>query len=335
MLLPQPDDVLHARQRIHKHIHVTPVLASASLDALTGATLFFKAENLQRAGAFKFRGATNAVLQLNEATRARGVATHSSGNHGAALALAAQRAGLPATVVMPSNSVASKRAAVLAFGGRVVDCEPTHSAREAGLEAVLRETGATAVHPFEHPHVVAGQGTATLELLEQAEGLGALLVPLGGGGLLGGTLLAVRASGLPLDVYGCEPEGAADAQRSFRAKQRLVDFVPHTVADGLRTPIGEVGFALMMRHATDVVSVSEHALLTAMRLLWERLKLVVEPSAAVPLAALLPGGPLHERLRGRRVGILLSGGNVDLDDLPTLPRLEPTQAAQMDASDEA
>jgi threonine dehydratase len=320
-----PDDVLDARHRIHNHIHVTPVLTSASLDALTGATLFFKAENLQRAGAFKFRGATNAVLQLSEASRARGVATHSSGNHGAALALAAQRAGLPATVVMPSNSVATKRAAVEAFGGRVVDCEPTHAARVAGLEAVLDETGATAVHPFEHLHVVAGQGTATLELLEQAEGLGALLVPVGGGGLLGGSLLAVRASGLGVEVYGCEPDGAADAARSFRAKERQVDFVPDTVADGLRTPIGEVGFELMVRHATDVVSVSEHAILAAMRLLWERLKVVVEPSAAVPLAALLPDGPLHERLRGRRVGLILSGGNVDLDDLPSMPKL-PTSA---------
>ena len=321
MQLPQPDDVLDARARIHKHIRVTPVMQSDSLDALTGMTLFWKCENLQRAGAFKFRGATNAVLQLDDATRARGVATHSSGNHGAALALAAQRAGLPATVVMPSNSVASKRAAVLTFGGRVVSCEPTAAARVAGLEQVVRETGATPVHPFEHPHVVAGQGTATLELLEQAEALHTILVPVGGGGLLGGTLLAVRAVGLPVHVIGCEPAGAADAERSFRAGERLVDFVPDTVADGLRTPLGEVGFALMIRDAADVGSVSERALLVAMRLIWERLKLVVEPSSAVPLAALLPGGPLHETLRGRRVGLVLSGGNVDLDALPVMPPL--------------
>ncbi|MCA9577812.1 MAG: pyridoxal-phosphate dependent enzyme [Polyangiales bacterium] len=321
MTLPQPDDVLDARQRIHKYVRETPVFTSASLDALCGATLFFKAENLQRAGAFKFRGATNAVLQLDEHARARGVATHSSGNHGAALSLAAQRAGLSATVVMPNNSVSSKRAAVLAFGGRVVDCEPTAAARVAGLDEVLRATGATSIHPYEHPAVVAGQGTAALELMEQAEGLNALLVPVGGGGLLGGSLLAVRASGLAVDVFACEPAGAADAARSFRARERLVDFVPDTVADGLRTPLGEVGFALMMAHASDVVAVSEHAILLAMRLVWERLKLVVEPSSAVPLAALLPGGPLHDKLRGKRVGLILSGGNVDLDALPALPPL--------------
>lgn len=321
MQLPQPDDVLHARTRIHRHVRVTPVLESASLNQLTGASLFFKAENLQRAGAFKFRGATNAVLQLDEATRARGVATHSSGNHGAALALAALRAGLPAVVVMPSNSVASKRAAVETFGGQVVSCEPTAAARVAGLEQVVRETGATPVHPFEHPHVVAGQGTATLELLEQVRELHALLVPVGGGGLLGGTLLAVRAAGAPVQVIGVEPSGAADAERSFRAGERLVDFVPDTVADGLRTPLGEVGYELMMRDASDVVSVFEEAILIAMRLVWERLKLVIEPSSAVPLAALLPGGPLHERLRGQRVALVLSGGNVDLDALPAMPKV--------------
>ncbi len=317
--LPTPDDVLEALPRLRPHVRETPVFSAASLSQLCGVDLYFKAENLQRAGAFKFRGATNAVLQLPDAARVAGVATHSSGNHGAALALAAQRAGVPATVVMPLNSNAKKRASVEAFGARVRLCEPTIEARVAGLEAVVEELGAYPVHPFEHPHVIAGQGTAALELMGQVEGLDVLLVPVGGGGLLGGTLLAVQARGAQVPVVAVEPAGAADAFRSFEAGARQVDFVPHTVADGLRTPIGVPNFELMRRYADSVVTVSEAAILYAMRLLWERAKLVVEPSSAVPLAALLPGGSLHGRFTGERVGVILSGGNVDLDALPALP----------------
>ncbi len=313
--LLSPDDVRAAAQRIAPLVHRTPVLTSHTIDREVGARVFFKAEHLQRAGAFKFRGASHAVSLLEGEAAARGVATHSSGNHGAALALAARLRGMPCTVVMPENASAAKRRATLAYGATVVSCAPTAAARAEGLERVVKETGAEPIHPYDDDRIIAGQGTAALELLEEVPDLDRVLVPVGGGGLLGGTLLAARAVPRQVPVVAVEPEGAADAYRSWQSGERLVDFVPETIADGLRTPIGIRNFALLAAYVDRVVTVPDAAIARAMRLLWERTKQLVEPSAAVPFAALL-----DKRLecRGERVGIVLSGGNVDLDDLSAL-----------------
>lgn len=310
--MPQFADVVAAAARIAGHAHVTPVLRSRTLDELTGAQLFFKCENLQRTGAFKFRGACNAVWSLDESQAARGVVTHSSGNHGAALALAAATRGLAAHVVVPQGAVASKVAAIRAYGGTVHECAPTMMAREAMAAAVQARTGAHLVHPYTDPAVIAGQGTAALELLAQAPGLDALLAPVGGGGLISGCALAVSGASSGTRVWGAEPEGAADAYDSLRAGQRVTSGVPDTVCDGLRGTIGPVNFDLMRARAVAVLLVSDAETLAAMRLAWERLKLVIEPSSATVLAALLryPG-----QFAGRRVGLVLSGGNVDLASL--------------------
>lgn len=312
--VPGPGEVRRAAQRIAHWVRRTPVCTSESIDRLVGARLFFKCENMQRVGAFKFRGASNALLALGDRALARGVATHSSGNHGQALALAARLRGVTATVVMPENSSRVKRAAVAAFGARCVLCEPTQEGRERGLARVIEETGARTVHPFADPMVIAGQGTAALELLEQVPDLDAVLVPVGGGGLLGGTALAVAGQAPAVAVIGAEPEGADDFCRSMEAGQVVGIEAPHTVADGLRTArTSELNFAIAQRHVQRLVRVAEADTIAAMRLLWERTKLLVEPSSAVPLGALL-GGALQ--LPGKRVGVVLSGGNVDLDRLP-------------------
>jgi threonine dehydratase len=302
-----------AHERIRPHIHRTPVLTSARFDAACGGRLFFKCENFQKAGAFKARGATNAVFALDDATAARGVATHSSGNHGAALARAARLRGIAAHIVMPSNSARVKVRAVEGYGGRIVFCEPTPAAREAACARVIAETGATLIHPFENEHVMAGQGTAAVELLEDVPDLDLVLCPVGGGGLLAGTAVAAKSLRPAIRVIAVEPANAADVAESFRAGRLLPPAKVDTIADGLRTPIGAPNFAIAQRHADDVVTVSEAAIIAAMRALWETLKIVVEPSAAVPYA------PILERaleVSGRRVGIILSGGNVDLDALP-------------------
>jgi threonine dehydratase len=307
------DDIRAAAERIRPYAHRTPVLTCASLDTMTGARLFFKCENLQKAGAFKFRGACNAVMALPDAEAARGVATHSSGNHAAALALAARLRGIRAHVVMPRTARAVKKAAVAGYGAAVTECEPTLAAREAALAAVVAETGATVVHPYNDPRVIAGQGTAALELLAEIEGLDVLLAPVGGGGLCSGTAVAVAALSPRTAVWGVEPVGAADAQRSL-AEGRIVPSVdPQTIADGLLTSLGPNTFAILRALAAGIVTVSEAAIVAAMRHSWERMKVLVEPSSSVPLAALL-----ERRLdvAGERVGIIVSGGNVDLDALP-------------------
>jgi threonine dehydratase len=292
---------------------VTPVLRSRSLDALCGAQVFFKAENLQRAGAFKFRGACNAVWSLDQATAARGVVTHSSGNHGAALALAARTRGIQARVVVPEGTLKVKLAAIEAYGATLHFCAPTLAAREAAAEALRRESGAELVHPFTDPRVIAGQGTAALELVQQSGGLDALLTPVGGGGLIGGCAIAAHGVDPGIAIFGAEPEGAPDAYESLRRGARFTDFVPNTIADGLRGIIGEINFALLREHAVTVLPVSEDEIVAAMRLLWERLKQVVEPSSATVFAALLRH---RERFAGKRVGVVLTGGNVDLAALP-------------------
>lgn len=302
-----------AAVRIAPHAHHTPVLRSRTLDELTGAQLHFKCENLQRAGAFKFRGACNAVWSLSDAEAQRGVVTHSSGNHGAALALAARTRGIPAYVVVPEGAVKSKLAAIEAYGATLHRCAPTMAARDAMADDVRKRTGATLVHPFTDARVIAGQGTAALELLRETGPLDALVAPIGGGGLIGGSAIAARAFASDIAICAAEPEGAADAFESLRRGERFTDIEPNTICDGLRGTIGPINFALLTEYAIAVLPIADRDTIAAMRLIWQRLKLVVEPSSAIALAAVL-GHP--ERFSGRRVGVILSGGNVDLDALP-------------------
>lgn len=313
MPLPTFDDVLAAAARIAPHAHATPVLRSRALDALAGCELHFKAEPLQRSGAFKFRGACNAVWALDDARAARGVVTHSSGNHGAALALAAQTRGIACHVVVPEGANAAKRANIERYGAQLLTCAPTIDAREAAAARVQADTGATLIHPYTHPHVIAGQGTAALELLNAQGPLDAVVAPVGGGGLLSGTAIAAAATAPACRVVGTEPEGAADTANSLAAGERRIDFVPDTVCDGLRGTLGEPNFALLRTHGVEVLTVSDADTLAAMRLLWQCLKLLVEPSSAIALAAILQQ---RDRFAGQRVGVLLSGGNVDLAALP-------------------
>ncbi|QYM77996.1 pyridoxal-phosphate dependent enzyme [Horticoccus luteus] len=306
------EDIRAAHARIASRVHRTPVLTSAWLDEEVGARLYFKCENLQHVGAFKARGACNAVFSLSDEAAARGVVTHSSGNHGAALAWAARARGIAAHVVMPSNAAQPKQRAVAAYGARVVFCEPTLAAREATCARVQAETGATLVHPYNDLRVIAGQGTAAVELLEQAPGLEVVVVPVGGGGLLSGTAVAVKAVQAGTQVWGAEPAQADDASQSLRAG-RIVQTTANTVADGLRSALGELDFPLIQAHVDDIVTVSEEEIVAAMRRLWEALRVIVEPSSAVAFAAVRGrrwsgGGP--------RVGLILTGGNVDLDHLP-------------------
>jgi len=302
-----------AHARIRPHVHRTPVLTSRSLDAAAEATLFFKCENLQKVGAFKARGACNAVFSLDDADARRGVVTHSSGNHGAALAWAAARRGIPAWVVMPENSAEIKKAAVQGLGATVRFCAPTLEARDAMCAAVQADTGAVLIHPYDDWRVIAGQGTAALELLEQVPDLDAIITPVGGGGLLSGTAIASRAIKASIHVYGAEPAGADDAWRSLQSGRIVPQKDPRTIADGLRSSLGLKTFAVLSTLVDAIGTTSEEAIVRAMRLTWNKLKLIIEPSSAVPLAALL------ERklpVAGQRIGIVISGGNVDLDRLP-------------------
>ncbi len=313
LALPELADLQRAHARIAPHIHRTPVLTSRLLDRHCQCELFFKAENLQKAGAFKARGAANAVYGLDEEQAARGVATHSSGNHGAALAQAAAARGIPAHVVMPSNAPAVKKAAVAYYGATIVECEPTLQARVDTLEAVVGETGASVVPPYDDARVIAGQGTVALELLEQVENLDVVVVPVGGGGLLAGVAIAVKSLAPGVEVLAVEPAGADDAFRSFGLGRRIPQTAPDTIADGLLTSLGELNFAVMQRHVDTVLTVEDATIIEAMKLQWSRMKTVVEPSGAVSFAGMLEH---PERFRGRRVGVVISGGNVDLDRLP-------------------
>jgi len=306
-------DIERAAERIAPYAYHTPVLHSPQLDAATGAQLLFKCENLQRAGAFKFRGACNAVMALSDAAAVHGVVTHSAGNHGAALALAAQLRGIPAHIVVPEGTVKSKIDAILAFGATLHLCAPTLAAREVEAERVRRETGATLVHPFTDPRVIAGQGTAALELIRATGALDVVMTPISGGGLIGGTAIAARHLLPTVAVLAAEPEGAADAIESLRRGERVTDVVPDTICDGLRAGIGAVNFALLQEFSIYVLPVSDAETIAAMRLIFERLKLVVEPSSATVLAAVLRH---RGHFAGKRVGLILSGGNVDLDHLP-------------------
>jgi len=305
--------ILAAHERIQPHIHRTLVLTSERLDKSSGTSLFFKCENFQKIGAFKARGATNAVFALEDATAQRGVATHSSGNHGAAVARAARLRGVSAHIVMPSNSAKVKIRAIEGYGAQVVFCEPTENAREVTCAEVIKKTGATLIHSFENEHVIAGQGTAAVELLEDVPELDVIICPVGGGGLLSGTAIAAKSMRPQIKVIAVEPANADDAAQSFRAGRRLVTEKQFTIADGLRTNVGERTFPIIQRYVDDIVTVSEQAIVSAMRTIWETMKTIIEPSAAVPYAAILEN---KIDVNGKRVGMILTGGNVDLDALP-------------------
>jgi threonine dehydratase len=310
---PTFEDVLAAAELIRGRVHRTPVMTSEAIDDIAGARLHFKCENLQKVGAFKARGATNAVLSLDDEAAGRGVATHSSGNHAAALAYAAGIRGVPAHVVMPSSAPPVKKAAVAGYGAVITECEPTLAARETTLAAVVERTGATFIHAYDNPMVIAGQGTASLELITDVPDLETVIAPVGGGGLMSGTAIAVSASRPDIATWGSEPAGADDAFRSLRDGTLYPSVKPNTIADGLLTSLSDRTFQILSERLEGILTVNEENIIRAMRLLWERMKLVVEPSGAVPLAAVLES-PAH--FADHRVGLIISGGNVDLDNLP-------------------
>jgi len=304
-----------AHERIAPHVHRTPVMTCATLDRRAGRRLFFKCENLQKGGAFKARGATNAVMRLDDATAAKGVVTHSSGNHAQAVAIAAKTRGIDAHIVMPKDAPRVKRAAVEGYGARVIECEPTLEARETTAARVVEETGGTLVPPFDHPDVIAGQGTTAIELIEDVPDLDAVIVPVGGGGLISGMTLALRELAPNVRVFGAEPSGAADAARGKASGERVTSHVPNTIADGLKTTLGDLTWPVVRDLVEDIIVVDDLLTVPAMKLVFERMKLVVEPSGAVPLAALL--SRQFTQLDGiERLGVVFSGGNVDLDALP-------------------
>ncbi|TAN05683.1 MAG: pyridoxal-phosphate dependent enzyme [Rhodanobacteraceae bacterium] len=312
---PTLADIRAAAARIAPYARVTPVLTASALDARVGASLFFKCEDLQLGGAFKFRGACNAVWSLSDAEARRGVVTHSSGNHGAALALAAKTRGIPAHIVVPEGAVAAKLANIERAGGIIHRCAPTQAAREAECAKVQQATGATLVHPYADARVMAGQGTVVLELLRQVPGLDVVLVPVGGGGLASGCAIALAALAPGVPLWGAEPAGADDAWQSLQRGERVTGVQPDTICDGLRATIGVPNLALLREHRVEVIPVDDAAILSAMRLLWAELKQTIEPSSATVLAAALAQ---RGRLAGKRVGLVLTGGNVDLDAVQAL-----------------
>ena len=312
---PTLPDIREAAERIEPYIKRTPVLTCEGLDCMVGARLFFKCENFQKVGAFKFRGATNAVFSLPEREVVRGVATHSSGNHGAALALAARNRGVKAFVVMPENSSKVKKAAVASYGAEITFCEATLEAREATLAKVIEKTGATFVHPYNDYRIIGGQGTAALELLEEVPDLEVVMAPIGGGGLMSGTALTVSELFPKAKIIGAEPEGADDAYRSIQEGRIIPSVNPRTICDGLLSSLGDRTFPIIRKRVEQIITVSDDAIISAMRHIWERMKIVVEPSAAVPFGALLES---KIDLKGKRIGIIISGGNVDLGKLPWL-----------------
>jgi threonine dehydratase len=310
---PTYDDVIAAHERIAPYIHRTPVLTSSYINSLVGAELFFKCENFQKAGAFKARGASNAVFGLTDEQAAKGVATHSSGNHGTCLSYAAGRRGIPCTVVMPRTAPQAKKDAVRGYGGRVVECEPSTSSREAVFAEVVAETGAEFVHPYNDLRVITGQATCSRELMEQVEGLTSVVAPIGGGGMVSGTCLTLSTIAPQVKIYAAEPEQADDAYRSFKAGYIIADDAPETVADGLKVPLKENTWHYVQNHVTDILTASEEEIVEAMKLIWKRMKIVMEPSSAVPLATILKN---KELFAGQRIGVIITGGNVDLDKLP-------------------
>jgi threonine dehydratase len=307
------NDIELAHERIRPYIHRTPVFTCETFNRITGSTLFFKCENLQKVGAFKFRGATNAVFSLTDEEAARGVVTHSSGNHAAALALAARNRGIPSYIVMPSNAPQVKKDAVAGYGGQITFCEPTLQAREGTMENIREKTGATVVHPYDNERVIAGQGTAALELLADFPDLDVIITPVGGGGLLSGTSIAAKGIKPNIRVIAGEPEMADDAFRSMQVGRIIPSENPKTVADGLLTSLGQLTFPIIQQNVEQIVTVSEAGIIATMKFVWERAKIIIEPSSAVAV------GVLWEKkidLSGSKVGVIISGGNVDLARLP-------------------
>ncbi|MCP4818481.1 MAG: pyridoxal-phosphate dependent enzyme [Shimia sp.] len=307
------EDVREAHERIKPYIHNTPVLTSSYLDGLSGASLFFKCENFQKAGAFKVRGASNAVFGLSDEQAKNGVATHSSGNHALSLSYAAGRRGIPCHVVMPRTAPQAKKDAVKGYGGIITECEPSTTSREATFAKVQEETGAEFVHPYNDPRVIAGQATCSLELLEQVKDLDIVVAPIGGGGMISGTCLTLSNLAPHVKIYAAEPEQADDAMRSFKAGHIIADDAPLTVADGLKVPLKENTWHFVSQFVEDVLTASEQEIIDAMKLTWQRMKIVMEPSCAVPLAVILKNPDVFA---GKRVGVIVTGGNVDLDKLP-------------------
>lgn len=313
MNFPTLTDIRSAHARIQPFIHRTPILTSTAIAEIAGCKIFFKCENFQKVGAFKARGAANAVMKLSPEERAKGVATHSSGNHAAALARAAGVAGIPSYIVMPSNAPEIKKKAVKGYAGEIIECEPNLKARETTLEAVVARTGATFIPPYDFMDVIEGQATCALELLEDQPDLDIVMAPVGGGGLLGGTALTVHYLNPKIQVIAGEPSGADDAYRSFHAGYIIPQTSPNTIADGLLTSLGKFNFELIQKYVDDILLATDPQIIEAMRLVYERMKIIIEPSCAVPLAALLAN---KDRFAGKKVGIILSGGNVDLGKLP-------------------
>jgi threonine dehydratase len=313
MYIPTFEDVKAAHKRIAPYIHRTPVLTSSYFNSLCGAELFFKCENFQKAGAFKVRGACNAVFGLSDEKAAKGVATHSSGNHALSLSYAAGRRGIKATVVMPHTAPEAKKAAVRGYGGEVLECEPSTAAREEMLEELVARTGADFVHPYNDHRVIAGQGTCSLELYQDIEALDAVVAPIGGGGMISGTCLTLSNLSPKTAIYAAEPKNADDVYRSFHAGKIVEDDSPQTVADGLKVSLRPRTWHFVSKYVTDVLLATEEEIIDAMYLTWQRMKIVIEPSSAVPLATILKNKSLFE---GKRVGVILTGGNVDLKKLP-------------------
>ncbi|MBM1817590.1 beta-hydroxyaspartate dehydratase BhcB [Pseudosulfitobacter pseudonitzschiae] len=313
MYIPTFDDMLAAHDRIAPYIHRTPVLTSSFLNELTGAQLFFKCENFQKAGAFKVRGASNAVFGLSDAEAKAGVCTHSSGNHALSLSYAAGRRGIPCNVVMPRTAPQAKKDAVRGYGGMITECEPSTTSREAVFAEVQARTGGDFVHPYNDPRVIAGQGTCSRELMEQTDGLDMVVAPIGGGGMISGTCLTLSHLAPEVQIIAAEPEQADDAARSFRAGHIIADDAPDTIADGLKVPLKDLTWHFVSNHVSDVLTASEDQIVGAMKLTWKRMKIVMEASSAVPLATILAN---KDRFAGKRVGIIITGGNVDLDALP-------------------
>ena len=312
-MIPGITDIKNAAQRIGKYIHHTPVFTSRSINEITGAELFFKCENFQKTGSFKFRGACNAVFSLDEKVMSKGAATHSSGNHAAALALAASIRGAGAYIVMPDNAPLIKKKAVKGYGAEITFCEPTLQARESALDAVVERTSATVIHPYNNFNVICGQGTCALEVLEEVDKPDILITPVGGGGLLSGTAVSVKGLSPSTKVYAAEPAGADDAYRSFKSGRLIPSVSPSTIADGLLTSLGEINFTIIKKYVDDIFTVPDESIVRAMRLIWERMKIIVEPSSAVPLAVVMDNPGVF---RKKRVVVILSGGNVDIEKLP-------------------
>ena len=313
MILPSLTDIRAAHSRIVPFVHHTPVLTSTQLNRIFGCTIYFKCENFQKVGAFKFRGATNAVLSLSPAERAKGVVTHSSGNHAAALALAAAMNGIKANIVMPSNAPDVKKNAVAGYGAEIKFCEPTLRAREETTRMIMEETGATLIHPYDNFNVVCGQGTAALELLDQINSLDIVVAPVGGGGLMSGTSTCVKGIDQDIKVIGAEPLNANDAWESLRSGTLIPSENPHTIADGLLTSLSDFTFTIIKNHVDEILTATEESIKECMMLIWERMKIIVEPSSATVLA-IIKENP--DFFRNKRVGVIISGGNVDLRNLP-------------------